>query len=108
MGIFYDYSSKLNLKAQYNLFLKGTQNSYLSTASTAYTDLENEQDSGFGIDLTLNFKLKEKNNLFFYYRYWDINKSDVATGTYTDILVFEAYEPENTTIEYGIGYTWMF
>jgi len=52
--------------------------------------------------------IEEKNNVFFYYRYWDINKSEVATGTYADILVFEAYEPENTTIEYGIGYSWMF
>ena len=108
LGIFYDYSSKLNLKAQYNLFLKGTQNSYLSTASTAYTDLVNDQNSGFGIDLTLNFKPNEKNNVFFYYRYWDINKSETTTGTYADILVFEAYEPKNTTIEYGIGYSWIF
>ena len=102
------FSSKLNLKAQYNLFLKGTQNSYLSTASTAYTDLVNDQNSGFGIDLTLNFKPNEKNNVFFYYRYWDINKSETTTGTYADILVFEAYEPKNTTIEYGIGCSWIF
>ena len=80
----------------------------MSTASSAYTDLKNDQEGGWGFDFTYNYSIAKKNNIYFYYRFWDIDKSKVATGTYANILQFEAYEPANETIEYGIGYSWSF
>ncbi len=108
LGLIYKFSPRTTVKYQYNYFIKGKQNSYLSTASSAYTDIANDQNSGWGIDTNIDFEIKRDSSVFLFYRYWDIKDSDISTGTYANVLVFQAYEPNNTTIEYGLGYAWKF
>ena len=89
-------------------FQSKKQNSYLSSASSAYSDISNAQNSGWGLDSNINIETKKNNAIFFFYRFWNIQDSEISTGNYANILVFEAYEPKNQTIEYGIGYSWFF
>ena len=46
IGARIDPVDKLSIKAQYNFFLIGNQTSYLSTASSAFSDISNEQKGG--------------------------------------------------------------
>ena len=101
-------SDKFSVKGQYNYFIKGKQTSYLSTASSLYSDVENDQNSGWGVDFTGTHKWNDNIGLFVYYRYWDIDKSEVSTGTYSNIATFTAWEPANTTTETGLGVSFNF
>ena len=107
IGIIYNYNKKLKFKAQYNLFLYGRQTSYLSDVPK-YTDVENNQRNGWGLDFTIDNKITEKFTVYTYFRYWNIKRSDTATGTYAGIITFNAYEPHNTTDEMGIGVSYKF
>ena len=95
------------VKGQFNLLLAGRQTSYLSDIA-GFSDVENDQTSGWGVDITLDYKLNEKVSLYSFYRYWDIDKSDIGTGTFAGVLQFEAFEPANTTTEVGIGISYKF
>ncbi len=106
VGFIYNYSNWIEIKYQYNYFIKGEQNSYLSTASNYYSDIKNKQNSGWGMDANMNIETHNKRSLFLYYRYWSIDDSEISSGTYNKILSFDAYEPYNITEEYGIGYAW--
>lgn len=86
--------------AEFDLFLWGEQNSHLS--DVGFVDIENEQDSGYGLRGSVRFqKHGEKTDFIIepFIRYWDIDKSDVVLGY---------YEPENETLEYGIQFIWRF
>lgn len=107
IGARFDPFSRLSIKAQYDLFLGGRQTSYLSTASSSYSDITNRQRSGWGLDLTANYRVAAKWSLYSFFRYWDIKKSDTATGTYSGVS-YLAYEPDNTTQELGVGVAYRF
>lgn len=108
IGANFDVNDKLSVKAQYNLFLQGWQTSYLSTASSAYSDIVNEQKSGWGLDITANYLIDENWSTYGFFRHWDIEKSDASTGTVSGLASFTAWEPKNTTNEIGIGIAYKF
>lgn len=86
--------------AEFDLFLWGEQNSHLSDVGGV--DIQNEQDSGYGLRGSIKFHKKSKKTDFIiepFIRYWNIDKSDVVLGV---------YEPENETLEYGIQFIWRF
>jgi hypothetical protein len=90
----------LGLNAEFDLFLWGQQNSHLS--DVGYVDVENEQDSGYGLRVSVRFLKKAEKTDFIiepFVRYWDIDESDVVLG---------AMEPANETLEYGIRLIWKF
>mgnify|MGYP001301701769 CR=1 FL=1 len=95
------------VKGNVNYLLNGTQTSYLSDVP-GFTDIENDQTSGWGTDITVDYALNEKFGMYLFSRYWDIDKSDTATGTFANVLIFQAFEPANTTTEYGIGFSYRF
>ena len=107
IGFNIDFNENISFKGQHNLFLHGIQTSYLSDV-TSCTDLENDQNGGFGLDFVGNYKLNKKSSLFAYYRSWEIDKSEISTSTCGTSLTLYGYEPENTTIEYGIGFAFRF
>ena len=107
IGFNFDFNEEVSFKGQYNLFLHGIQTSYLSDV-TSCTDLENDQTGGFGLDFVGNIKLTENSSLFCYYRSWKIDKSEISTATCGTSLTLYGYEPENTTIEFGIGFAFRF
>lgn len=86
--------------AEFDFFLLGQQNSHLS--DIGFVDIENEQDSGYGLRGSVRFQKHGKKTDFIiepFIRYWNIDRSDVVLGV---------YEPENETIEYGISLIWRF
>ena len=90
------------ITAELDIFLWGQQNSHLSDVGSGYSDIENEQDSGYGLRGSLRFQNHGEKTDFIiepFIRYWDIDKSDVVLG---------GYEPENETLEYGIKFIWRF
>lgn len=108
IGARFDATGRFGVKAQYNLFLKGRQTSYLSTASASYGDISNDQNSGWGVDVAADYKINDKWSAYGFYRHWDIDKSETATGTISGVVSFTAWEPKNTTDEIGIGLAYTF
>ena len=99
VGIRLDATDKFYIKAQYNVFLKGRQISYI------YGTIENEQNTGWGVDFTANYKISDKWSAYGFYRYWDIDNSTInlsGSGTHT------GQEPQNTTVEVGVGLAFKF
>lgn len=88
---------------EYDLFLRGWQDSYLSDTGLGYSDAENKQSDGYGYRAYLMFETRRW-ALGPYMHYWKIKASDVvqiAPNTY-------AYEPENWTREYGLEFRYRF
>lgn len=108
IGAKFDIYHNLTVKAQYNLFLVGYQTSYLSTASSAFNDVTNEQRSGWGIDITANYQIDNNWSTYGFFRHWDIEDSEISTGTVFGLVAFSLFEPHNTTNEFGIGVAYKF
>ncbi len=106
-GAVFEFNEKLKIKGQFNYLLAGMQTSYLSDIA-GFSDIENDQTSGWGADITVDYKINEKLSVYSFYRYWDIDKSDISIGTFAGVLLFQAFEPANTTTEVGIGFSYKF
>ncbi len=94
---------QIGFNAEYDLFLRGWQESYLSDIA-GFSDLKNTQDSGYGVRGQIDIKYKtDMFNILVspYIRYWNIDDSDVATATYAGVVQFSGYEPHNTSTEIG-------
>lgn len=98
----------IGVTVEYDYLWKGIQKSHYSDFSSAFNDLENDQDSGYGLrgSVTLQKKLYEVDFVIEpFIRYWDIDRSDDATLTYAGAVWGYGYEPENESMEYGIKLT---
>ena len=90
---------------EYDYFWKGIQKSALSDFNSNYSDLENDQDDGYGCRGSMRFekKLNEVDLVIEpFIRYWNIARSDDATITYAGAVWGHGWEPENESTEYGI------
>ena len=103
IGLVYDATDKFKIKAQYNVFLLGIQNSYLSDVA-GYYDIENEQKSGWGVDVAATYRLNATWGIYGFARYWDIADSD----TTVDPNNVSWIEPANNTTEVGLGVSYRF
>ncbi|NTU53904.1 MAG: hypothetical protein HGA97_09460 [Chlorobiaceae bacterium] len=101
-------------KVEYDLFLKGTQTSYLTQMNNAFfsysNDTVNEQYDGYGFRVALKFS---NDNLAFepFLRYWNVGRSryDYYTlYTLQGSQPYQSWEPVNNSIEYGLGITALF
>ena len=100
--------AKIETTVEYDQLLAGYQMSKLSQVSSTYSDLNNNQKSGYGISASVIYK-KDNWGVGPYYKYWNISQSDrqiiyvsgVESGYY-------GYEPANVTSEYGIKLTYAF
>ena len=102
-----DIGQDIKLKGQFNYLLTGKQTSFLSDIA-GFSDVENDQSFGWGVDFTFDYKITNSTSFYSFYRYWDIDKSDTAEGTFPGVLIFEAFEPANKTTEAGIGIAYKF
>ena len=85
---------------EFDILLWGQQVSGLG--ELGYVDIENTQDSGYGLRGSVRFqKHGRKTDFIFepFVRYWNIDQSDVVNGI---------YEPQNETLEIGIKFGWLF
>lgn len=92
--------------AEFDIFWAGTQKSDLGYQA-GYEDFETDQDSGHGFRASLGFIKQIKRFAFgfeLFYRYWDIDRSDV----YRDSWGRNWVEPANDTTEIGVGATFRF
>lgn len=97
---------KFGLNLEYDIFLKGLQQSELGDAISGLDTVEHDQDEGFGIrgSVSLTKKMKDFDLSFEpFVRYWDIEQSDTTPVTFggTPIGVV-SYEPKNTSTEIGL------
>ncbi len=92
--------SVLDSMFEFDYLLRGQQTSQLSDASSDYPDLNNRQDSGYGLKFSSMYRI---NDLAVgpYIDYWNINKSDVVVFS-DGSSTYYGYEPHNTTLEFGI------
>jgi hypothetical protein len=92
--------AKLESTLEYDQLLKGTQNTSLSDVGGAYSDVTNNQGSGYGLKLSIMYQ-KRNWAIGPYMHYWNIGQSDIVygiqNGVYTGLM-----EPENNTLEFGL------
>ena len=95
------------IQAEYDLFLGGKVNSYLSDLGTAWSDAENEWDvgDGYGVRGSIWFAGDINDNVGMriepFVRYWDIDESDtdLVDTPYGRAYV---YEPATTVVAAGV------
>ena len=100
-----DNGWSLGFSAEYDIFWWGNQKSHLSDVNPAYSDLDNEQDQGYGVRGSLRIAKKGKTVDFLiepFIRYWNIKKSDVSIVTINNAIWGFGWEPKNETIEAGV------
>lgn len=92
------------VKFEYDVFWYGRQYSYLSDYNSAFNDVANDQDKGYG--LRGSIRLSKENERFNfivepYVAYWNIDESNKSSVTLYGTAVGTAWEPKNTSTEYG-------
>ena len=98
----------IDLTGEYDIFWKGIQKSRLSDANPSFSDLENDQNDGYGVRGAIKIsKSGEKFDLVFepFIRYWNIKQSELSSVTFSGTIVGVGYEPANHSTEYGIRVT---
>jgi hypothetical protein len=105
----------LETTAEFDYLLYGNQFSGLSIMNnhgySNYPDINNSQKSGYGFYLSAMYKGNDGWSFGPYYKYWNIAQSDTvyATVTYGGSSYYGyAYEPANTTNEYGFKVMYKF
>lgn len=96
----------INNEFEYDFFLLGIQNSYLSDFNPNYNDVTNIQNQGFGLTNNISFSVPLNNLILsteLFFRYWHIEKSYLSYLKNNGENVGYVWEPENNTIEIGIG-----
>ena len=90
---------------EYDFFWRGVQESNLSGAISGLEDVENEQNDGYGCRASVRLMKDNTSHVLFvepFVRYWNIDRSENANITYSGVIVGYGYEPENTSLEYGL------
>ena len=95
-----DNRSVLESMVEFDYLIRGQQKSKLSDVSASYPDLDNRQDSGYGIKFSSMYRVNDF-AIGPYIDYWNINKSDTVVFSAGD-STFTGYEPKNTTVEFGV------
>ena len=95
------------LKIEYDYFWKGVQKSHLSDAVAALSDVENDQEDGYGIRGSV--KVQKKTDRVDYLiepfiRYWNIEESEEAAVSLSGTVIGTGVEPENDSIEIGVKF----
>jgi hypothetical protein len=95
----------IGFRLEYDVFLAGVQRTHLS--DVGLNDVDNEQDSGYGYRVSIKLQNKSRRGAFIiepFFRYWDIDDSDVEYAGYG----VYGKEPANNTTELGIQIMFMF
>lgn len=92
--------------AEYDYLVRGYQESRLSEAVAGLSDLNNTQESGYGLRASFmaatvwNGRPVEFGP---FVRYWNIDDSDVQPVSFRGVTVGGGYEPANETVEAGVA-----
>ena len=102
-----DKGGSIDTILEYDYFWQGKQKSHLSKAFSNFNDLENTQNSGYGLRASMAFKKKSPEIEYIFepfIKYWNIDRSDRSSVTYSGVLVGYGYEPKNTSTEIGLRF----
>jgi hypothetical protein len=95
---------RLGATGEYDLFWRGWQRSRVNDVHPGYGPLDNTQKEGWGARASARIT-KEFEKLDFYiepyFIYWDIEISDTDILTFYDVPIGDAWEPPNTSREWG-------
>jgi len=97
--------------AEYDFFWEGEQESELSTAVAGLNDVDNDQDDGYGVRVSMRFqKQTEHFDVLIepFWRRWQIDESDSSLITYQGVAVGYGVEPKNRTDETGARVSLLF
>ncbi len=89
MGLIWTINPKWTLKSQYNRWHKGH--------SHQNDGIHYEYDYAWGLDFNINKKITENFSLFSFFKYWDVDDSDIISGSW-----FVKHEIEQIGV--GISY----
>ncbi len=92
---------------EYDLFISGTQKSYLSDADQGFNDVENQQSTGHGYRVSLRFVRSGKQDIIIepFYKYWKIDRSNMKPLTYYGAPTgWGLVEPDNNSTEIGVKF----
>ncbi len=96
----------VGVNAEYDIFWHGWQDTNLSDLDPLFSDVSNDQDSGYGFKASIKFRkaASDKNFIFEpYVDYWDIDSSDTQQVYHSGVYGGRTYqEPQNTTTMVGI------
>ncbi|MCC6758380.1 MAG: hypothetical protein IT395_01970 [Candidatus Omnitrophica bacterium] len=94
------------LVLEYDLFWFGRQDTYLSDLDPLFSDLTNDQDSGYGFKTSIKVRkeMDDKNYVLEpYVSYWNAGSSDTQKVYHTGVYGGLNYqEPESSTTEIGV------
>lgn len=107
VGAIYAFTNNFKVKAQYNYLLYGRQTSYLSDIA-GFSDIENDQNNGWGVDITFDYRPFDRIGVHTFFRYWDIEDSETTVGFISGTAAFTAFESQNQTVEAGLGISYKF
>lgn len=93
--------ANLETTLEYDHLLAGKQVSRLSDTGLGYGDLNNNQNKGYGLKLSVMYK-KDEWTVGPFVHYWNIGKSDTTFLFRYGTLVGTGWEPENNTVEFGL------
>ena len=96
------------MDVEYNYFLKGYMTSRLSEVNSAYSDVDHEQDNGYGMTIAVGYQENKKSksapwSYQLFYEKWRVEDSNVAYS-YDSVQKTKRYfvEPKNFTESYGL------
>ncbi len=95
----------LGLTSEYDIFWFGKQKSHLGDAVAGLGTLSNEQKEGWGYRGSLRLQHTGENvDVLFepFYRYWEIEDSDISNVTFNGVVVGYGLEPENFSKQFGL------
>ena len=101
LEVLYHANSEWSFKptVEYDYLFQGYQDSYIAG------DLHNKQDSGYGLRASLmaitSFGGQEV-EFGPFVRYWNIDRSDIASVRFNGATILSGYEPANNTVEAGL------
>lgn len=90
---------------EYDFFWDGKQRSELSDAIAGLADVENDQNDGYGMRVSLRIaRHAAGHNVVIkpFFHYWNVDTSDISNIVYQGVAVGYGFEPENDTIEAGV------
>lgn len=95
----------IGITLEYDYLWKGIQKSHFSDIYVGVSNIENDQNDGYGLRGSVKFQKKGERVDYViepFIRYWDIKKSDNADITYYGTYVGYGYEPKNNSTEIGV------
>lgn len=104
----------LGIRGEYDIIWYGQVRSNLSDVAPQLNDVTNKQENpgrNFGTRASIFLRWEPKKFILQiepYFRYWSVEQSNLADLTYSGALIGFAYEPENTTGEYGVRVSMVF